>query len=82
MEQSVKWSFWSDENRWFVPRKFGLGYSLNLKFVAKRLGWIRPTLDEPADADQPPCLDDAIRTESREDRLRRQIEASRYEDRS
>ena len=73
-------SFWSDENRWFVPRKFGLGYSLNLKFVFKRLGWIKPTLDEPAGDGRPASLDDALRTETREDRLRRQIEASRYED--
>jgi hypothetical protein len=80
MERHVKLSFWSDEDRWFVPRKFGLGYSLNLKFVAKRLGWIKSTLDEPAGGDRPSSLDDAIRTESREDRLRRQIEASRYED--
>jgi len=79
----MKLSFWSDENRWFVARAFGLGYSLNLKYAAKRLGWIKPTFDEPAAGDRPPsAVDDTIRTESREDRLRRQIEASRYEDRS
>ena len=76
----MRLSFWSDEDRWFVPRAFGLGYSLNLKYVAKRLGWIKPTLGEdPAaehDRTEPPS--DASGT--REQRLRDRIESSKYED--
>lgn len=75
----MRLSFWSDEDRWFVPRALGLGYSLNLKYVAKRLGWIKPSAN-PAEA-RSETLGDApqIETESREDRLRKQIEASRFE---
>ncbi len=76
----MRLSFWSDEDRWFVPRAFGLGYSLNLKYVAKRLGWIKPTSGEaPAtehDRTEPPT--DVPRT--REERLRERIESSKYED--
>ena len=72
-------SFWSDEDRWFVPRAFGLGYSLNLKYVAKRLGWIKPSAS-PAKRENETSADaPRIETESREDRLRKQIEASRFE---
>ena len=74
----MKWSFWSDEERWFLPRTLGLGYSLNVKYLAKRLGWIqgnRPRVSaEPGSGEQRP--------ESREDRLRRQADESRYEGRS
>ena len=75
----MKMSFWSDEDRWFVPRALGLGYSLNLKYVAKRLGWIKTPAslverEKEALADAP-----QIETESREDRLRKQIEKSRFE---
>lgn len=78
----MKLSFWSDKNKWFVPRTIGLGYSLNLKYVAKRLGWIRssanptPSKTGPADA----ISAEPARTE--EDRLRQQIEASKYEART
>ena len=76
----MRLSFWSDENRWFVPRAFGLGYSLNLKYVAKRIGWIKPTPGRiPAaehDRTEPPV--DAPRT--RDERLRERIESSKYED--
>ena len=80
MEHTVNWSFWSNENRWFVPRNFGLGYSLNLKYVAKRLGWIKPPPEEmpatgPAKREEPTAA-----AETREQRLRERIEASRYED--
>jgi len=76
----VSFSFWSDEDRWFVARTFGLGYSLNLKYVAKRLGWIRtppaaPTADA-AERDAPARPERAPRQE----RLREQIESSKYED--
>jgi hypothetical protein len=73
-------SFWSDEDRWFVPRTFGLGYSLNLKYVAKRLGWIKSP--QPPEATGPNRSEhaDSERPSSREDRLRERIEASKYED--
>ena len=76
----MRLSFWSDEDRWFVPRSFGLGYSLNLKYVAKRLGWIRtPPGEEPA----PPTSGESAPVESktREERLRERIESSKVEDR-
>lgn len=72
-------SFWSDEERWFVPRAFGLGYSLNLKYVAKRLGWIQSSASAAARGDETRGDAPEIAAESREDRLRRQIEESRYE---
>lgn len=78
MEAAVRLNLWSDEDRWFVLRRFGLGYSLNLKYLAKRLGWIKATKEvesggfsESDGARQAP--------QSREDRLREQIEASKYE---
>jgi len=72
----MRLSFWSDEDRWFVPRAFGLGYSLNLKYVAKRLGWIKTRAEETAaEHDQPTAV-----PKTREQRLREQIEASKYED--
>jgi len=76
----VRLSFWSDEGRWFVPRAFGLGYSLNLKYLAKRLGWIKSAPEETPETEhdrtEPPA--DAPRT--REERLRERIESSKYED--
>ncbi len=76
----MRFSFWSDEDRWFVPRKFGLGVSLNLKYVAKRLGWIKPRPEEmpssgPAEREEPTAA-----PTTREQRLRERIEASKYED--
>lgn len=75
----MKLSFWSDEDRWFVPRVFGLGYSPNLKYVAKRLGWIRPAASAAESGDQTPGDAPEISAESREDRLRKQIAKSRFE---
>ena len=72
----MRLSFWSDEERWFVSRAFGLGYSLNLKYVAKRLGWIKPAPETERDRTEPPG--DVSRT--REERLRERIESSKYED--
>jgi len=76
----MRFSFWSDEDRWFVPRAFGLGYSLNFKYVAKRLGWIKPR-PEPAAAD---AANDDVQSvvvpKTREDQLRERIEASKRED--
>ena len=79
MEWTMKLSFWSDENRWFVPRALGLGYSLNLKYVAKRIGLIKPEEAAPP-SEEAATSGQTMATESREERLRRQIEASRFED--
>ena len=73
----MRLSFWSDEDRWFVPRAFGLGYSLNLKYVAKRLGWIKAR--NVALADEPPEAESGG-SRTREERLRDRIESSKYED--
>jgi hypothetical protein len=76
VEDVVRLSFWSDEDRWFVPRALGLGYSLNLKYVAKRLGWIKkPVVDRAPAIEQP-----SVEPTTREERLRDQIESSKYED--
>ena len=75
----MKLSFWSDEDRWFVPRTLGIGYSLNLKYVAKRLGWINAPKER---APEEPSRDEGARPEapSREERLKERIEASKVED--
>jgi hypothetical protein len=74
----VSFGFWSDEDRWFLPRALGFGYSLNLKYVAKRLGWIRT--DAPAEsAEQTRTKERSGTPDSRQDRLRRQADESKYE---
>jgi len=76
----MRFSFWSDEDRWFVPRKFGLGYSLNLKYVAKRLGRIKPRPEEMLASGPAECEEPTAVPKTREQRLRERIESSRYED--
>jgi len=76
----MKLSFWSDEERWFVPRAFGLGYSLNLKYVAKRLGWIKTSPPSAALEETAEILETHPKSTSHEDRLGAQIEASKYEE--
>ena len=68
-------SFWSDEDRLFVPRL--LGWSINFKFIAKRLGWIKT----PSPAAPQESVEAAPSGETREARLRRAVERSRSEDR-
>jgi len=76
----VRLSFWCDEERWFVPRAFGLGYSLNLKYVAKRLGWIKAVSGKvPTTEDDRSELPTSV-PRTREERLRERIESSKYED--
>jgi len=77
----MRLSFWSDENRWFVLRTFGLGYSLNLKYVAKRLGWIRSVEQESPKADGAREDVPTGRPTTREQRLRERIASSKYEGR-
>ena len=74
----MSFSFWSDEERWFVPRALGLGYSLNLKHVARKLGWVRPKASRESPAHDG-AEDAESRRESRPDRLRRQADESKYE---
>ena len=76
----MRLSFWSDEERWFVPRAFGLGYSLNLKYVAKRLGWIRPAPEEAPETERDRTEPPGDVSRTREERLRERIESSKYED--
>lgn len=75
----MRFSFWSDEDRWLVPRAFGLGYSLNLKYVAKRLGWIRSSGLAEAVSPSPEAEEPAAEPSTREQRLRERIESSRHE---
>ena len=70
----MNFSFWSDEDRLFVPRM--LGWSINFKYIAKRLGWIKAS---PVDAAPPASEEIQAPSESREERLRRAIERSRSE---
>jgi len=77
----MNFSFWSDEDRLFVPRL--LGWSINFKYIAKKLGWIKPS---PTNAPADGARDDSAASEdaspmTREERLRRAADASRYEDR-
>ncbi len=78
----MKLSFWSDEERLFVQRRIGFGWSLNFKFIAKKLGLIKST--SPRDSEggsHPEQSGEKREQESRAERLKRQIEDSRYEDR-
>jgi hypothetical protein len=71
----MNFSFWSDEDRLFVPRL--LGWSINFKYIAKKLGWIKTSTSE---AELPAPDEPEPSSETREERLRRAIERSRSED--
>ena len=72
----MKLNLWSDEERLFIPR-IG-GWTINYKHIARKLGWVKPLplgkeaeeMDSPVDA-----------PETSEERLRRSVERSRFEDR-
>jgi len=72
----MRLSFWSDENRLFVQRRIGLGWSVNFKYIARKLGLVK---DSPRliNENKPKSETSA---ESHQDRLRKQIEASKYEE--
>lgn len=70
-------SFWSDENHLLVRRAIGLGWSINFKYIARKLGLFKE--DQPQGTQQTPKSEPT--PESREDHLRRQIEVSKYEER-
>jgi hypothetical protein len=74
----VRIPFWSDEDRALVV--WPLGVALNVKYIAKRLGWLkkqaRAASPSPAEAASPP------RERTPAERLRDRIEASKYEERT
>jgi len=72
----MKLNLWSDEERLFIPR-IG-GWTINFKYIARKLGWVKalPVKSEAVDAES---ADESLETP--EDRLRRSVERSRFEDR-
>ena len=71
----MKLPFWSDQDRPFVV--WALGITVNFKFIARKLGLVQAT----ASVRKPEELRESVSArESRQDRLRRQIEASKYEE--
>jgi len=74
----MQFSFWSDKDQLFVPRTLGFGVSPNLKYIARHLGLIKPSKPPASEAaqgeEEPPAR------ESREERLKRQIQSSKYEE--
>ena len=71
----MNFSFWNDEDRLFVSRRIGLGWSINSKYIARRLGLVKES--PQLTGEQAPKSETTL--ENREDRLRKQIEASKYE---
>lgn len=71
----MTFSFWSDEDRLFVSRHLGLGWSVNFKYIARKLGLIKNS-PQPNSEDE---KETAPGLKGGEDRLREQIEASKYE---
>ena len=67
---------WSDEDRLFIPR-IG-GWTINFKHIARKLGWVKP-LPLKSEAVSLDPADEA--PETSEDRLRRSVEQSKFEDR-
>ncbi len=66
--------FWSDQDRPFVV--WAVGITVNFKFIARKLGLVKAA----ASVRKPEEIRKAVPTrESRENRLRRQIEGSKYE---
>lgn len=68
-------NLWSDEDRLLIPRLGG--WSINFKYIARKLGWVKalPLNSEAVDSDP---ADET--PETSEDRLRRSVERSRFED--
>ena len=67
--------FWSDEERPFVL--WALGITVNFKFIARKLGLVQTTAS-PKKSEE--LREPFSARESRQERLRRQIEASKYEE--
>ena len=72
----MKLSFWSDEDRLFVSRRIGFGWNINFKFIARRLG-LDKAASRPTAEEEPKSETSA---ESKQDLFRKQIEASKYEE--
>ena len=71
-------SFWSDQDRLFVRRSYGIGYSLNLKYLLRKLG-----LTKDSQTSTPSFSSQEImrsKPEGNEESLRRRIDESRYEE--
>ena len=66
---------WRDKDRLFVF--WGLGISLNFKFIAKKLGLVKSSTHSLS---APEKVETVVMARSQEDRLREQIEASKYEE--
>ena len=67
---------WSDEDRLFIPRLGG--WTINFKYIARKLGWVKP-LTSKSEAAVSDLADET--QETSEERLRRSVERSRFEDR-
>jgi hypothetical protein len=76
MEGMMSPRLWSDEDRLFIPRMGG--WSINFKYIARKLGWVKQSSlakpSQPQDPDIPP------HDETPEERLKRTVEQSRFED--
>ena len=66
---------WSDKDRLFVF--WGLGMSLNFKFIAKKLALVKTAGQSVHKGEAPQSEPVPL---SQKDRLREQIEASKYEE--
>lgn len=67
--------FWSEQDRPFVV--WALGITVNFKFIARKLGLVKTA----ASVQKPEAIRESVPArESRQERLRRQIEASKYEE--
>ena len=76
----MSFNLWSDEDRLFIPRTLGMSMSINFKYIARKLGWVKPVaLTTTSGEVNPEPSDD--HPETSEDRLRRSVERSRFEDR-
>lgn len=67
--------FWSDKERLLVA--WPLGITVNFKFIAKKLGLVK-TAGQSVHKGEAPQSEPVPRSEK--DRLREQIEASKYEE--
>jgi hypothetical protein len=66
--------FWSDKDHLFIA--WALGITINFKFIAKKLGLVK-TVSQSVPKEEMPQSGPVLR--SHKDRLREQIEDSKYE---
>jgi hypothetical protein len=67
-------SFWSDQDRLFVPRLAGL--SINFKFIARKLGLIKR---KPQDVKSEVSAPSVEGPESAHDRMKQAVDRSKFE---